>query len=457
MSENRVSEDLFESTKMSFGDHIEELRVCLVRSLIGIGIAFVLGLTVAPYVVQILANPLEKAISKFKLQQARERIKADQKFLPTETQLLINNNLLPKKILLEPKKLADSIQYVLPDEVAQKQRSIGTFETRWLDLEKLQGLCESLATGEGWLLSPEIKFLSTLITEEQKAQLTTIAANPEPTDQDRLVAGEIINDLLDNDSLLTDPSFKETRTTVAGKEAIDIEFADEQEAREYKNALVSHVLNGYFKADDMGLVEMVIWEKINVKAQSLGAQEPFMIWLKSGLITGLALASPWVFYQVWIFVAAGLFPHERNYVYIYMPFSLGLFVGGALFAFYVVFQFVLDFLFSFNATMGIDPDPRIGEYLGFVMFLPIGFGIAFQLPLVMLFLNRIGVVPVEAFTAKWRIAILVICIVSMVFTPTDPISMVMMAVPLTFLYFGGIGLCNWMPKGRNPFAEAFEP
>jgi sec-independent protein translocase protein TatC len=107
--------------------------------------------------------------------------------------------------------------------------------------------------------------------------------------------------------------------------------------------------------------------------------------------------------------------------------------------------------------MEIDPDPRISEWLGFVMFLPLGFGLSFQLPLVMLMLHRIGIFSIEAYWARWRIAILVIFVVSMVLTPADPVSMLFMAIPLTFLYFGGIGLCKWMPRGKSPFQEGYEP
>ena len=133
-----------------------------------------------------------------------------------------------------------------------------------------------------------------------------------------------------------------------------------------------------------------------------------MIWMKAGLMSGLILASPYVIYQVWIFVAAGLYPHEKHYVYLYLPISFALFLGGASLAFAFVFQPVLDFLFTFNKGMNADFDPRIGEWLWFVLILPLGFGISFQLPLVMLFLNRIGVVSLDLYLAQWRIAILII-------------------------------------------------
>jgi sec-independent protein translocase protein TatC len=92
-----------------------------------------------------------------------------------------------------------------------------------------------------------------------------------------------------------------------------------------------------------------------------------------------------------------------------------------------------------------------------VLILPLGFGISFQLPLVMLFLNRLGLVSLDLFLGQLRIAVLVICVVSMVLTPADPVSMMLMAVPLCFLYLLGILMCKYMPRGRNPFEEAYEP
>ncbi len=155
-------------------------------------------------------------------------------------------------------------------------------------------------------------------------------------------------------------------------------------------------------------------------------------------------------------MAAGLYPHEKKYVHYYLPISIALFVFGVCLAFFFVFKPVLTFLFTFNASMGINPQVRIGEWLSFVMFLPLGFGIAFQLPLVMLFLNRIGIFSVEAYTSKWRIAVMIISVLSMILTPADPVSMIMLGVPLTALYFLGIGLCRWMPRPSNPFGDVAE-
>ena len=182
-----------------------------------------------------------------------------------------------------------------------------------------------------------------------------------------------------------------------------------------------------------------------------------MIWVKAGFFTGMLLASPYIFWQIWSFVAAGLYPHEKRYVFMFLPISLVLFWTGAAMAFFVVFQFVLKFLFQFNRALDIQTDPRISEWISFVLILPLGFGIAFQLPLVMFFLNRIGIFSVKSYLEKWRIAVLVIFVLSMFLTPADPMSMMLMAAPLTALYFLGVAMAQWMPRGRNPFTEAYDP
>lgn len=205
----------------------------------------------------------------------------------------------------------------------------------------------------------------------------------------------------------------------------------------------------------ISLTPVLLWHRVaddaRIQSKSLSPHEGFMIYLKGSLLIGAILASPWVFYQIWSFVAAGLYPHEKRYVNVYLPFSVFLFLSGVAVAYFFVFGPVLGFLFQFNRLLGITPDLRISEWLGFVLMLPLGFGIAFQLPLVMLFLERIGVFTVKHYMSYWRVAILVIFVVAAIFTPPDPWSMSLLAVPLTFLYFGGILLCKFMPKGKSLF------
>jgi sec-independent protein translocase protein TatC len=208
------------------------------------------------------------------------------------------------------------------------------------------------------------------------------------------------------------------------------------------------------------LIRLRVYEPLDEDSRlslvGLNALEPFMVYMKASLVVGALIASPLIFYFIWQFVAAGLYRTERKQVYVYLPISLGLFLAGAALAFFVVFDYVLDFLFWFNEQMGITPTPRISEWMSFVLLLPLGFGISFQLPLVMLFLERIGVFSIENYVSKWRLAVVVICTLSMFLTPADPGSMILMAVPLVFLYFGGILLCRYMPghalekRGASP-------
>ena len=203
---------------------------------------------------------------------------------------------------------------------------------------------------------------------------------------------------------------------------------------------------------DPRLMKTRIWRSLSNKITALSAREAFLIWLKAAFVAGLLIASPYMFWELWGFIAAGLYPHEKRYVHIYLPFSLVLFWSGAALAFFAVFRYVLDFLLGFNISSQIEAEPRIGEWMSFVLFMPIGFGIAFQLPLVMLFLNRITIFSIETYLQKWRISVLVIFVLSMILTPSsDPISMLMMAFPLCGLYFLGIALCKWMPRGKSFF------
>jgi sec-independent protein translocase protein TatC len=203
------------------------------------------------------------------------------------------------------------------------------------------------------------------------------------------------------------------------------------------------------------LIRLYVWRPVSdderLKVDTLSVQEPFIIYLKASFLAGAVLSSPFVFYFLWQFVAAGLYPHEKRYVHVFLPFSAGLFLCGASMAFFLVFPPVLGFFFNVGKSLGADMRPRLSEWLSFVLLLPLGFGISFQLPLVMLFLERIGVFSVAIYLSKWRIAVLVMSIVAMVLSPGgDPYSMMMMFAPLVVLYFGGIGLCKWLPNRRPP-------
>jgi sec-independent protein translocase protein TatC len=183
---------------------------------------------------------------------------------------------------------------------------------------------------------------------------------------------------------------------------------------------------------------------------TLNVQEAFLIYIKVALVSGLVLASPWIIYQLWLFVAAGLYPHERRYVHVYLPMSLGLFLFGSCFCFYLALPLVLDFLLSYNRWLDLVPQLRISEWMNFVLLLPLTFGISFQLPLIMLFLDRIRIFKAEDYRQRRRLAIFIIAIAATLLSPgQDPGTMMLMFIPLVILYEFGILLCKFRPAKQS--------
>jgi sec-independent protein translocase protein TatC len=181
---------------------------------------------------------------------------------------------------------------------------------------------------------------------------------------------------------------------------------------------------------------------------TLAPLEAMTIFFMVCVIAGLVLSSPWVFYQAWAFVAAGLYRHERHYVMRYLPFSLGLFLTGVLSCFFFVLPITLSFLLEFNVWLGLEPTLRLTDWMSFATILPLVFGVCFQTPLVMLLLERIGILTVEDYRSKRKMAILVIVIAGAVLTPgQDPFSQVLLAGPMILLYELGILLVS---HGRKP-------
>ncbi len=205
------------------------------------------------------------------------------------------------------------------------------------------------------------------------------------------------------------------------------------------------------------LQPVLLWRPIEDRLLTFNLLESFMIWLKAGLVAGAMIGSPGIFFHVWQFLAAGLYPHERRYVYWYMPMSLALFFAGISLAFFVVFPLMMAFMLTYNLDMDIDMAPRLNEYMSLALMIPLGFGVAFQLPLVMLALHRFGLVTVELYVKQWRMAVLIIALLAMVLTPADVYTMLGLFFPMVGLYFFGIFLCKFMPSGGGIGSQALDP
>ncbi len=182
--------------------------------------------------------------------------------------------------------------------------------------------------------------------------------------------------------------------------------------------------------------------------------ETLLVWLKVSMACGVVLASPWIFWQLWSFVAAGLYPHERRQVYAYLPGSIVLFLTGVFFCELVVLPAAVTYLLWFNDWVGIEPDLRLSEWLSFAVFVPLAFGAAFQTPLVMYVLHRVGIVEEETYRKHRKMAFMFLAVLACFLAATpDAVGMLSLAVPLWLLYELGILLCRWFPRPKSEFEE----
>lgn len=175
--------------------------------------------------------------------------------------------------------------------------------------------------------------------------------------------------------------------------------------------------------------------------RSLGPADAFIAYMKISLISGLILTAPWVFYQIWAFIAAGLYPMERRYVYRAVPFSVVLFIMGALFFLFVIARYTLVFFLSFGDAVSVASDWTLQKYVSFVTILMLVFGVGFQTPIAVLILVRTGLVPLVTLRKYRKYVIVGLAFVSAVATPSpEPVSMLALLVPLYALYELGIAM-----------------
>lgn len=393
---------------MTFGEHLEQLRKALAKASAWVGIGLIFGLFFADDIVQYIQTPLKAALEEFALKQDLKRLQ-EASGVPISTSLaekLHDKGIISEDVLIDP---------------------------RDLQMESILGNAPAEASPSG---EPSVTKPATTETKQ--------ATTPQVTDKSNKPGETAVQD-----KAAQDKATEATTTEATSNEKPAAQALPDPDAL-YQGVADDKIVER--------LVPIRIWRKVATRVETLNIQEGFMIWLKAALIAGIVIGSPGIFWHIWGFVAAGLYPHERKYVYVFLPMSLGLFLAGVSLAFFVIFRFVIEFLLEANASLGTDLSPRLNEYVSFALILPLGFGLAFQLPLVMVFLNRIGMFTVQNYLQQWKIAILVIAFLSMILTPGGDIySMCGMGVPLIFLYFLGIALCKYLPMGRPMGADGYDP
>lgn len=393
------SKDLFDDTSMTFGEHLEVLRIHIIKGLFGLVIGVIIALIFGHQIIAIIREPIDNALKAYSIPAAQQQDD------------------------LEGFDLWNYVSSYFSDEVPPPPAV--TPDTEISDMER----------------SPGVKADASPDSAVDESLPDVEAAVP-PTSAD----ADLIELTLPADRLVN--SLKR----VLGDA---VQFPD---SASLTGKTVPLIVRSPLLATLRREIEFLQIDTENLRAAqlkpvTLTVEEAFMTYLKVSFIAGLVLSSPWLFYQIWLFVAVGLYPHERSYVKVYLPMSLGLFIIGAVFCYYAVFPLMLSFLLEYNRILGVTPQIRLSEWITFAILFPAMFGLSFQLPLVMLFLERISVFNVETYREKRRISILVIAIASMFLTPSgDPASMIMMMTPLLILYELGIYLCQ-LTGSKKPFDD----
>jgi sec-independent protein translocase protein TatC len=193
--------------------------------------------------------------------------------------------------------------------------------------------------------------------------------------------------------------------------------------------------------------------KLPEKLTYLNPTDPFNLYLKISALAGLFLTSPFVLYQVWLFISPGLYRREKRYVVPFMLSTITLFCSGGYFGYRIVFPRALNFLIDFSHQF--TPMVTIEEYTQLFLSIVLGMGLIFELPILIFFLSLMGIVSPGFMWKHSRYAILIIFIIAAIVTPTpDVVNMCIFAAPMLGLYFLSVGVA-WMvhPKQRQARQE----
>jgi len=227
---------------------------------------------------------------------------------------------------------------------------------------------------------------------------------------------------------------------------------------------VAFVLSLYFTHD--------LWEIIKAPATRAlelnGVKDPRLavltpteafsvIWIKLPILTAIFMSSPWVLYQVWAFIAPGLYRRERRWAVPFVLSTAGLFILGGLFAYFVAFRFGLAFLLGIAVSGDLQTVVSITEYFDLFINVTLGLGIVFELPVLIFFLSLLRIVTPQFLIRNSRYAILIIVVIAAVITPTpDVYNLMLISLPMTVLFFVGVfaSYLLWLSREKKQFPWA---
>ncbi len=171
--------------------------------------------------------------------------------------------------------------------------------------------------------------------------------------------------------------------------------------------------------------------------------DTFMIWLKVSVATGVFIASPFILGQIWLFISPGLYRKEKRFAIPFLVSGTSFFVLGALFAYYIILPVSLNFLIK-DLGKSLQPMLTAVDYFGFVVIILLGMGTVFQLPVLVAFFSRFGLITPQFLWKNFRYAALLIVILSAILSPTpDALNLTLWVAPTLLLYLGSIGV-SWI-------------
>ncbi|HEX4003729.1 MAG TPA: twin-arginine translocase subunit TatC [Candidatus Acidoferrales bacterium] len=186
-----------------------------------------------------------------------------------------------------------------------------------------------------------------------------------------------------------------------------------------------------------------------------GPAEPVRLIINLSLYLGIVIAMPYVLYQIWLFVAPGLYKHERRAVAGFILSSMALFLCGMAFGYYILLPRVLTFLIGFTNDIPIKPLISINEYFDLILVVLVGLGVIFELPVLIFILSIFGIVTPKFLLKNFRYAMLLITLAAAIVTPTpDATTMIVFMAPMVILYFVGVLVSYVVVRRKRAQAEA---
>ncbi|WEG12504.1 twin-arginine translocase subunit TatC [Pullulanibacillus sp. KACC 23026] len=191
---------------------------------------------------------------------------------------------------------------------------------------------------------------------------------------------------------------------------------------------------GFFLAKPLIIYLQHIKAADHIQMNYFRVTDPFNIYMQMAFVIGIILVSPLLLYQLWAFVSPGLYKNERRVTLSYIPIMIVLFLAGVAFSFYVLFPYVLHFMGTLSSSLHITSVIGINEYFHFLIQITLPFGLVFELPVLVMFLTRLGIITPFFLTKIRKYAYFVLLVVAGLITPPDVMSQLIVMVPLVILY-----------------------